>query len=50
VSLVILATPPNNQSVMSEMPIPCRSATKAWPSSWSRMQAKNASALMTASA
>ena len=49
-SLVMRATPPNIHSVMSEMPIPRRRATKACPSSCSRIEAKNARALATASA
>ena len=48
-SRVIRAMPPNIQSVMSEMPIPRRMATKAWPSSCSRIEAKKASALASAS-
>ena len=48
-SRVIRATPPNIQSVMSEMPIPRRRATKAWPSSCRRIEAKKASALASAS-
>ena len=48
-SLVIRATPPNIHRVMSEMPIPRRMATKAWPSSCSRIEPKKASALATAS-
>ncbi len=48
-SRVIRATPPNIHRVMSEMPIPRRRATKAWPSSWRRIEAKKASALARAS-
>ena len=49
-SFVIRATPPNIHSVMSLMPMPRRSATKAWPSSCRRIEPKNARALRTASA
>ena len=49
VSRVIRATPPNSHSVMSEIGIPLRTATTAWPSSWSRIEPKKASAVTTAS-
>ena len=49
VSRVIRATPPNSHRVMSEIGIPRRTATNAWPSSWRRIEAKNPSALATAS-
>ena len=49
VSRVIRATPPKNQSVMSEIGIPFRIATNACPSSCRRIEAKKASALATPS-
>jgi hypothetical protein len=48
-SRVIRAMPPKNHRVMSEIGIPARIATKACPSSCRRIEAKNASALTTAS-
>ena len=48
-SLLIRATPPNIHRVMSEMLIPRRMATKAWPNSCSRIEPKKASALARAS-
>ena len=42
------AKPPNIHSVIPETPIPCRRATKAWPSSCSRIEAKKSAALATA--
>ena len=49
VSRVIRAMPPNSHRVMSEIGIPRRTATTAWPSSCSRIEAKKRSALATAS-
>ena len=43
------ASPPNIQSVMSEISMSLRIATKAWPSSCSRIEAKKRIALITAS-
>ena len=43
------AIPPNIQSVICEIPILLRSAISAWPSSWSRIEAKKPRALATAS-
>ena len=46
----IRAMPPKIQSWMLEMPIPLRSATKAWPSSCRTIEPKKPRALTTASA
>ncbi len=46
----IRATPPKIQSWMLEMPIPWRSAEKAWPSSCRTIEPKNPIAVATASA
>ena len=43
------AKPPNNHSVIAETPMLWRLATKAWPSSWSRIEPKKSTALATAS-
>ena len=43
------AMPPKIQSWMLEMPMPLRSAAKAWPSSCRTIEPKKASALITAS-
>ena len=43
------AKPPNIHRVIAETPMLCRLATKAWPSSCSRMEAKKRTALATAS-
>jgi hypothetical protein len=48
VSRDIRATPPKSHRVISEIWIPLRTATTAWPSSCSRIEAKNESALTTA--
>ena len=47
-SCCISATPPNSQSRIVLIPIPARRAAKAWPSSWSNMDAKKPAALTTA--
>ena len=44
------AIPPKIQSWMLEMPMPLRSAAKAWPSSCRTIEPKKASALTTARA
>ena len=44
------ATPPKIQSWICEIPIPLRTATNAWPSSWRRIEPKKPKALATASA
>ena len=44
------AMPPKIQSWMLEMPMPLRSAAKAWPSSCRTIEAKKPRALITASA
>ncbi len=49
VSLLILATPPNSHRVISVIGTPSRFASTAWPSSWSRIEAKKANAEATAS-
>ena len=38
------ATPPNSQRVIESTSIPSRRATHEWPSSWSRIDAKNSRA------
>ena len=43
------ATPPNSHRSMPRIGIPFRMATHAWPSSCSRIERKNSSALSTAS-
>ncbi len=47
-SRVSLATPPKSQRSMPEVPIPSRRAISAWPSSWSRSEAKKKMAAATA--
>ena len=49
VSRSIRATPPKIQSWMLEMPIPRRSAEKAWPSSCRTIEPKKPTAAATAS-
>ena len=49
-SLLSFATPPNIHRSMPSIAIPFRIATHACPSSCSRIERKNRSALMTASA
>ena len=49
VSRSSFATPPNIHRSMPEIGIPLRIATTAWPSSWSRIDRKNSSALAVAS-
>ena len=48
-SLPSFATPPNIHRSMPRIGMPLRIATHAWPSSWSRIERKNSSALTTAS-
>ena len=48
-SLLSFATPPNIHRSMPSIEIPFRIATHACPSSWSRIERKNRSALTTAS-
>ena len=43
------ATPPNIHRSIPRIGMPFRIATTAWPSSWSRIERKNSSALITAS-
>ena len=49
VSRCIRAMPPNIHRSMPTIGMPLRSATIAWPSSWSRIERKNSSAETTAS-
>jgi hypothetical protein len=44
------ATPPNSHSVIPSISIPSRRAWSAWPSSWSRIEAKKPNDATTAMA
>ena len=48
VSRPSFATPPNSHRLMPSIGIPFRMATQAWPSSCSRIERKNSSALIVA--